>query len=496
MLAPATATAARSHRRGFFSTVHSTHTAEERDARSSTPRAPLAPPTARELAFHGKNFTSTSRISLYHTHTYCMYHNGKFVAAGRRRSLGAVGAFMRHRRMPEEEPVDDRTELTRRVTRSSLVNSAVAAISLLAVLASQNSTVQGWAAAVGAALVFGGSSLPAKHPAASAAGALGFQVWVTLGNAALNFLLLLLLRVPLVWDIHGVVGAMCLTATQLFAWPAIQRLGAAAGPGIWCGIGMITAFGWGVLGFDEELRSPVLAGFALVTLVVGVAGVAASQLIAGRAAAAAAAARAASSSVLPRSTDTMTTPDASPARERARNKPFASSAALIGVVCALATGGLDGSLMAPFSAYRASANARDTEVALRYLGSFALALPLVALLPLLITSAMRAVLAWRRHGAVRRAKVAGVLEWPCAVCGLASGAMWAAANVLSVHATMRLGQAIGFPLTQCCVIVSSLWGILYFGELRDRAALGVFTGSSVLMLVGAATLKQAGVGFT
>ena len=57
------------------------------------------------------------------------------------------------------------------------------------------------------ALVFGGSSLPAKHPAAVAASTLSYQVWVTVGNVALNLLLLLLLHVPIRWDWWGVAGA-------------------------------------------------------------------------------------------------------------------------------------------------------------------------------------------------------------------------------------------------------------------------------------------------
>ena len=64
--------------------------------------------------------------------------------------------------------------------------------------------------------------------------------------------------------------------------------------------------------------------------------------------------------------------------------------------------------------------------------------------------------------------------------------------MLSVHASMRLGQAVGFPLTQVCVVISALWGILYFGEFRDRTALSVFGASSVLVLGGAAALKLAG----
>ena len=74
-------------------------------------------------------------------------------------------------------------------------------------------------------------------------------------------------------------------------------------------------------------------------------------------------------------------------------------------------------------------------MALRYLGGFTLGLLCVALPPLLLSFTA----GWRR----RR-----VLSAPCVGAGIAAGALWAAGNVLSVHATMRLGQAVGFPLTQ------------------------------------------------
>jgi len=412
----------------------------------------------------------------------------------------------------------DEEELSRRVTRCSAFSLAIAAASLSAVYGSQsNPTLQGWVAAAGAALVFGGSSLPAKHPAAVAAGTLDFQLWVTVGNTGLNLLLLLLLHVPIRWDWWGVAGAAILTSTQLLAWPAIQALGAAAGPGVWCGIGMCTAFVWGVVVFGERLRSVCLAAAALLALVSGVAGVAASQFIATRRAAAPAPA------LLERG---------AAAWPAARPRALAA-----GLACAVGTGLLDGSLMAPFSAFERQQQQQqqqqhprphDDAVALRYLGGFTLGLLCVALPPLLLSFVTSRLLGTRSshaashhlatrcfpvecppgssslslgdddahdddddeqgHGSRRATR----LSAPCAGAGIAAGALWAAGNVLSVHATMRLGQAVGFPLTQVCVVVSALWGILYFDELRDRTSKRVFAASAVLVLAGAAALKLAG----
>ena len=369
--------------------------------------------------------------------------------------------------------------LTRRVTKATLVAWGFAACSLGALWATaETPSAQGVVAACGAILTFGASSLPAKHPAAAAAGPLAFQLWVTCGNTLLNAVLLFALRVPLHWNQWGVLGAATLTATQLFAWPAIQALGAAAGPGIWCGVGMATSFIWGVVVFGEVLQSPALGVIGIGTLVVGVIGVASAQSLAMRKAA-----------MVASSHEVHEVPLA--ATELSAHPTMAVVAVphplVRGVVCALATGLFDGTLMAPFSAFQASTDLAD-EAALRYLGAFTLGLPSVGLAPVALALALRRALG-RPQGGRRPLLTAAALP------GVCCGGLWAVGNVLSVHATMRLGQAVGFPLTQVCVLVSALWGILYFGELRDRQALALFGASSAVVLAGAGALKAgAGLG--
>ena len=447
-------------------------------------------------------------------------------------------------------------QVTRRVTQSTLANLALAVgvLSGVSMLRSQPD-MQGWLAAAGAALVFGGSSLPAKHPAAAAAGTLGFQLWVTIGNSALNLMLLLLLNVPIQWSPYGVVGAAVLTGTQLFAWPAIQRLGAAVGPGIWCGIGMLTSFLWGVLVFHEPFKTPALAVMALVMLVGGVGGVASSQVLNHRDASnqspppsqlpplspaaeeldgsgtsAVVSVPAAEELDGSGTSAVVSVPAAEeldgsgtsamvsvPAAEELDGSGMSAvvsvsaplalplerpteprSALVIGVACALGTGLLDGSLMAPFSSFKTSGLALGDQVALRYLGGFALALPVVALLPLLLALLVEHL----RQGARSTRRLLPLdgrsprrfLNLSCALSGMSCGALWAAGNVLSVHASMRLGQAVGFPLTQVCVVISALWGILFFGELPQPRARALFASSSVVVLAGAVALKASGGG--
>lgn len=307
--------------------------------------------------------------------------------------------------------------IERRVHCATLVAWGFAACSLLALFGLPAAT-QGWTAAAGAMLVFGASSLPAKHPAAAKIGPLGFQLWVTMGNSGASTLLLLLMRVPLRWGAWGTVGAATLTCVQIFAWPAIQRLGAAVGPGIWCGVGMATSFVWGVLVFEERMRSPPLVAAALVALA---AGVAASQALAagrqgdldseGALAAVDSAAGEASGAAPPEHE----TPPSTPSRVEPLALPLLRwrfpRTKLIVIGCALCTGVLDGSLMAPFSASLREPSrapslgdervpAKDEElVALSYLSSFTLGLPLIALPALFCLTAAQSALAARRGAA-------------------------------------------------------------------------------------------------
>merc|ERR1712070_941129 len=55
---------------------------------------------------------------------------------------------------------------------------------------------------------------------------------------------------------------------------------------------------------------------------------------------------------------------------------------------------------------------------------------------------------------------------------LLTGCYWSFGNVTSMFATIYLGQTIGFPLTQCCLIINGCWGILYYKEIRGIKAIG------------------------
>lgn len=357
------------------------------------------------------------------------------------------------------------------VERITVAGSAAAVAVVLSLVAIPVDAVlvSGIAGAVGAILVFGTSSIPAKHPEAAppASDPALFQAACTLGNAATTLACGLvearrrceLRRARFTpW---GVAGAMILTATQRCAWPAIRILGASVGPGLWCGVGMMTSFFWGVVAFGETPREPE-ASVGIAALAVGVAGVAAAQV---------AAARGTDGGGEKDDDDDGVELVAKKDDAAAAEAPGGGVATPLGrgFFLAVATGVLDGSLMAPFRAYASTARGDPTKTS--YFLSFAAGLPLVCVPSLVLA---------RRRGAT--------LSPGGARAGVAAGALWAVGNFAGVHATAGLGQAVGFPLTQVCVLVSAGLGMTFFGELAAPRPRAIFLAAAATVLAGAALL--------
>jgi glucose uptake protein GlcU len=67
------------------------------------------------------------------------------------------------------------------------------------------------------------------------------------------------------------------------------------------------------------------------------------------------------------------------------------------------------------------------------------------------------------------------------------GVMWAIGNLGSVFATQYLGLAVGFSLTQVCLIVAGVWAIVLLKELKGFIPIGLW-GISALVVLGGAVL--------
>jgi len=80
-----------------------------------------------------------------------------------------------------------------------------------------------------------------------------------------------------------------------------------------------------------------------------------------------------------------------------------------------------------------------------------------------------------------------------ALPGFFAGVLWSTGNFCSLYAVSTVGQGIGYSLVQSCVIVSGMWGILYYRELSGRPVIYWFFCCLVCMLgvVGLALEKKA-----
>jgi glucose uptake protein GlcU len=75
------------------------------------------------------------------------------------------------------------------------------------------------------------------------------------------------------------------------------------------------------------------------------------------------------------------------------------------------------------------------------------------------------------------------------VWGVLAGCLWAVANTLTVYAIRDVGLSIAFPLWNTNGVIGMLWGVLFFGELRNaRRPRQITVVAGVLVLFVAALL--------
>merc|ERR1711957_66200 len=70
-----------------------------------------------------------------------------------------------------------------------------------------------------------------------------------------------------------------------------------------------------------------------------------------------------------------------------------------------------------------------------------------------------------------------------------TGVTWAMGNFNAMFGTVYLGQTIGFPLTQCCLVLNGILGIAYFQELQGRGPIGLFCLASLIIFAGLQSIK-------
>ena len=259
----------------------------------------------------------------------------------------------------------------------------------------------------------------------------------------------------------GVAGAGILVLTQVFCFNAISALGYAIAPAIWAGLTIVVSFLWGSLKFHEHVESVTGSILSLTLLVCGILGVASCQTALPE--------KVASYLCCESGADGAASLDAS--NNDSAEGPRVSKA--VGVCFCIATGVLNGSLMVPF--HYLSDELSDDAAPIAYLGSFAVGVLIVTpvFFVLYFYFPIREPPKWH-------------VQKTC-LPGIVTGALWAIGNFNATYATQYLGNTVGFPLTQTCIVFNGLWGIFFYKEISGKPKIVMFAVCT-LVIVGASTL--------
>eukprot|EP00658_Telonema_sp_P-2_P022909 TRINITY_DN19174_c0_g2_i7.p2 TRINITY_DN19174_c0_g2~~TRINITY_DN19174_c0_g2_i7.p2 ORF type:complete len:189 (+),score=57.25 TRINITY_DN19174_c0_g2_i7:656-1222(+) len=157
-----------------------------------------------------------------------------------------------------------------------------------------------------------------------------------------------------------------------------------------------------------------------------------------------------------------------PLTEQAAAPPFS-----LGVIFALVVGITGGTALIPLH------YAADEYIGLVFVPSLGIGCLLVLLAPPFYFTA---------NGTISDMGFEDLKLKQCLLPGLCSGLIWNLGNVASIFAIARVGYAVAYPIFQCALLVSSLWGVFVFKEIKSKQAISVLFGSGLVLISGAIVL--------
>jgi len=273
---------------------------------------------------------------------------------------------------------------------------------------------------------------------------------------------------------------------------AVNRIGVGVAQGIWSAMIIVVSFLWGVLLFDEHLKSIPLAILAVGLLLFGTVGMAISPIIFQPQK------MNDKDNENPKNINQST--DSLPNHLHASNikpqgvldsniesKPLLSNAQekqvswfnsrISGYVCAILCGIWGGSMNTPIIIASKLAHTSG----LGYVFSFGMGAAIVdTFFYLMYTICCLTCL----DKPVPRPQIK-VMFIPGAISGL----LWSIGNYLQIFAILLLGESIANPSIQISLLVAGLWGIFYYKELSGRQ-IAVWTISASVAVAGVALLSQ------
>jgi len=318
-----------------------------------------------------------------------------------------------------------------------------------------------------AMLFFGSFSIPLKLERTQRArpDPMVYQIYMNIAIFFSSFLVMSyndILLTP--W---GILSAALWVFSSILATFAVTNAGLAVSQGTWAGCTIIVSFFWGAVIFQQPLSNLLLSLLALLMLMLAIAGIS----IAG------------SDLLVTEQKKPHVMDDPLPMADDPGYRPIEENTSpakkkWIGIFCAAFLSITNGSMLAPI--HYAPTNVQG----INFIVSFGIGVlgvtPLFAVIYFIVfkrdTTSFITLLNPRK------------LLLP----GLASGLGWNIGNWASIYATTFLGYTVGFPLSQCALLIGGFWGIVLFKEITGLKRISLFVISAFVLLGGAVLLALFG----
>lgn len=274
---------------------------------------------------------------------------------------------------------------------------------------------------------------------------------------------------------YGIVAGFLFVLAVSGSFNAVHDIGLALAQGIWGGGAMVVAYLWGLLVFDQVPAHLGLSFLGLLLLVVGVLGIALSDKIAktlmqGRTT------NEESLSLMPPRGDDSTNEGYEAvciSSEKNTSNVGSNKKYLRGVLWACSVGVSGGSILAPLN------YVNPQKQGLVFLPSFGIGTMILSPLAFHTYVYLTGTSPPPLH--VRQALITGLL----------SGLVWNIGNLLSIVAIPAIGYGVAYPMMQCAILVSGMWGIYCFQEITDLSTISIFWLSGFILILGGGILTAA-----
>jgi glucose uptake protein GlcU len=262
---------------------------------------------------------------------------------------------------------------------------------------------------------------------------------------------------------YGVVAGFLFVLAVSGSFNAVHDIGVALAQGIWAGGAMVVSYLWGLVVFNQVPSNVGLSFVGLLLLVVGVLGIALSDKIARHIEHTyrISAGGSSNESVPLRSEVSESSGERDPERY------------LRGVLWACSVGVSGGSILAPLH------YVPPEKRGLIFLPSFGIGT--LVLSPLVFYAYTFSTGTTPPPLHAKQALLTGLL----------SGLVWNIGNLLSIIAIPAIGYGVAYPIMQCAVLVSGMWGIYAFKEITDPSTIAVFWLGGAILILGGAVLAIA-----